>query len=175
MTTFRSRLEEELAIIPAGWWTVAIVGFISIEVLFHVLIPRWSHRPHELPGLPWWGILAFAGAVLCAAMIALTGYIYADAKRRGMQAVLWVILIVLIPKPIGYIAYFLLRKPLLGTCPRCQERVSSEFHYCPKCNFALWPVCAHCGRPISKEFVFCPYCGGSVGAIAAAHPGPAPS
>ena len=47
------------------------------------------------------------------------GYIYADAKRRGMNALLWTLLAMLLPKPIGFIAYFLLR----GRC-RCRVRIA---------------------------------------------------
>lgn len=96
-------------------------------------------------------------------MLLLTGYVYADAKRRGMNALLWTLLVILIPKAIGFIAYFLLRKPLLIPCPNCGTEVGSDFPYCPKCGHALTPSCSHCGRAISSDYVCCPYCGKTVG------------
>src|SRR6516225_10303557 len=93
---------DELRIIPMGWNVAAVVGFICADVFFGHLIPRWVHR-HDLPREPFWGLIAFACAVLVGLMIALTGYVYADAKRRGMRAVLWVVLIILLPKGIGFI------------------------------------------------------------------------
>lgn len=163
MTPARSRLAEEFHIIPQGWNIAALLSFVGTELLMEKWVPRWAHHPRDLPPEPWWGLITFASAVLMAAMILLIGYIYADAKRRGMNAVLWVILIILIPKPIGFIAYFLLRKPLLKECPQCSEPLRPDFAFCPKCHYSVGVSCAHCGRPIGTGFVFCPYCGHGVG------------
>ncbi len=99
-----------------------------------------------------------------AATILLTGYIYADAKRRGMNAVLWTVLVFLTPKPIGFIAYFLLRTPMLTPCPKCSASVGKDFTFCPKCGYAITPSCGGCGRAIRRDYVCCPYCGKTVGA-----------
>jgi hypothetical protein len=158
MTQPRSRFEEELRIIPTGWVVVSVIGFAAVEVLFHTCIPAWSHH-QGLPPEPWWALLGIVGGLFLAATILLTGYVYADAKRRGMNAVLWTLLVILIPKAIGFIAYFMLRKPLLAPCPNCRWPVGSDFTYCPKCGYALAPACANCGRPIRRDYTCCPYCG----------------
>ncbi len=157
MAQYRSRLQEELSIIPLGWVIAAGVGLAAVEVLCLVFIPRWA--PHDLPPQPWWTLIGVVGAVLLAATILLIGYIYADAKRRGMNAVLWTLLVILIPKPIGFIAYFLLRKPLAQPCPNCKYPVGTDFAFCPKCGYALAPSCPGCGRAVHRDFVCCPYCG----------------
>src|SRR5208283_5114399 len=122
--------EEELRIIPTGWAIAAVIGFAAIEVLFHVLIPSWSHH-HDLPPQPWWTLL-----------------------------------VILIPKPIGFVAYFLLRKPLLEPCPNCRWPIGSDFAYCPKCGHALAPSCNNCGRAIRRDYMCCPFCGKTVGGTA---------
>jgi len=160
VTQRRSHFMEELGIIPVGWVIVAGIGAVWVEILFHVLIPRWSH--HDLPREPWWGLLGICGALFMAGMVLLTGYIYADAKRRDMHAVLWVLLVILIPKPIGYIAYFLLRKPMPQRCPKCGAPAEPAFHFCPNCSSALGAACTGCGRPITAGFACCPYCGKAV-------------
>jgi RNA polymerase subunit RPABC4/transcription elongation factor Spt4 len=165
VTQRKSRFQQELGIIPLGWTIAAFIGLVAIEVLFKYFIPRFAH-PHELPLEPWWDLLSAVGALLFAATILLTGYIYADAKRRGMNAVLWVLLVLLIPKPIGFIAYFLLRTPLLRLCPQCHAAVGVDFSYCPKCGFALAPSCPGCGRAIRQDFACCPYCGKPIAAVA---------
>ena len=164
MTQRRSHFMEELGIIPVGWVIVAGIGAVWVEILFHVLVPKWAPH-HDLPREPWWALMGITGAILMAAMVLLTGYIYADAKRRDMHAVLWVLLVILIPKPIGYIAYFLLRKPMLQRCPKCGAPVEASFHFCPNCSIALGVACAGCGRPMAAGFACCPYCGKAVGSM----------
>ena len=162
MTERRSRLQQELSIIPLGWTITAFVGLVAIETVFQFAIPHFAGR-HELPPAPWWGLIGAVAGLLLAATILLTGYVYADAKRRGMNAILWTLLVILIPKPIGFIAYFLLRVPLLAPCPKCGTRVGPDFAYCPKCGFELMPACAGCGRGLRRDYVCCPYCGRAVG------------
>ncbi len=94
-----------------------------------------------------------------AIIILMIGYVNADSKRRGMNSLLWTLLVIFVPKALGFIAYFLLRKPLLIPCPNCGTAVGSDFRYCPKCGHALTPTCSHCGRSISGDYVCCPYCG----------------
>ncbi len=161
MSQRKSRLQQELSIIPMGWTVAAFIGLVLVEVLFQFFIPRWAHG--DMPAKPWMDLLGAVGGLLLAATILLTGYVYADAKRREMNAILWTLLVLLIPKPIGFIAYFLLRKPLSAPCPNCSIPIGSDFAYCPKCGYALSPSCSHCGRAIRPDFVCCPYCGKAVG------------
>ena len=65
----------------------------------------------------------------------------------------------LLPKPIGFIAYFLLRRPLPLPCPNCQNPVAADF--------ATAASAASCWRrpapiaegAIRRDFACCPYCG----------------
>ncbi len=162
MTERKSRLQQELRIIPLGWTVAAGIGIVVVESLWSFVIPHFAQG--DLPPRPWFDMLGAVGALLMAATILLTGYIYADAKRRGMNAVLWTVLVFLTPKPIGFIAYFLLRTPMLAPCPQCSAPVGKDFTYCPKCGYAITPSCAGCGHAIRRDYVCCPYCGKTVGA-----------
>jgi len=172
MRQHRSHFAEELRIIPIGWAIAATVGFAAIQLLFGIL--RWTH-PSDLPPEPWWTLLGLLAGVMLAATLALIGYIYADSKRRGMNALLWTLLVILVPKPIGFIAYFLLRKPMFEPCPQCGTPVGADFRYCPKCGHAITPTCNHCGRSIQRDYVCCPYCGKTVGAAVSSSKSPEPS
>ena len=108
--------------------------------------------------------ISIGGGIFLAIIILMVGYVNADAKRRGMNSLLWTLLVIFIPKALGFLAYFLLRKPLLMPCPTCGAEVGSDFRYCPKCGHALTPTCSHCGRSISGDYVCCPYCGKPAGA-----------
>ena len=74
------------------------------------------------------------GGAFLAAFILLSGYIYADAPLRGMPAIPWTLLALLIPNGLGFVLYFLLRKPILHPCPRCAQQVPPDAAFCPRCG-----------------------------------------
>jgi hypothetical protein len=74
------------------------------------------------------------GGTLAAAYFLLAGYIYADAAPRGMPPIPWTALAVLIPNCVGFILYFLLRKPILHPCPGCGCGVAPDAAFCPGCG-----------------------------------------
>ena len=160
MNQRKSRFQEELAIIPRVAWWLAVLAFVLMQICFLGLAP---HYLNDLPPAPWFQIIIEVGAVLLGITILLIGYVNADAKRRGMNALLWTLLVIFVPKALGFLAYFLLRKPLLMPCPQCGTPVSADFVYCQKCGRGLRPFCCHCGHAISEDFVCCPYCGKPVG------------
>ena len=84
-----------------------------------------------MPEALWFG-LTFG--VFTAAFFLALGYIYGDAKRRDMPAWAWAIAGALIPNFIGFVLYFLFRKPLLGSCSSCSKPIREGE-----------PFCSHCG------------------------------
>lgn len=88
--------------------------------------------------------------------IALCIWVYRDAQDRGMDATLWLI-VVLFAGPLGLILYLLLRSepryyfrppppppppPLprrTRFCTRCGREVSVTARFCPQCGHALEP------------------------------------
>jgi hypothetical protein len=79
----------------------------------------------------WFG-LTFG--IFTAAYFLALGYIYGDAKRRGMPAWAWVIAAFLIPNLIGFILYFLFRKTLLSPCNSCGKFIRSGEAFCSHCG-----------------------------------------
>jgi uncharacterized OB-fold protein len=43
-------------------------------------------------------------------------------------------LAVLIPNCVGFVLYFLLRKPILHPCPSCGGGVTPDAAFCPRCG-----------------------------------------
>jgi RNA polymerase subunit RPABC4/transcription elongation factor Spt4 len=97
-----------------------------------------------------------------SALLFMFGYVYRDAKRRGMHPALWTI-VVLILSPgygiLGLIIYLLVREPMPYPCPQCATSVSARFNFCPNCKTNLHPACPHCQREVADNDKFCPYCG----------------
>jgi hypothetical protein len=79
-------------------------------------------------------LMGLVGGTLGGAYFLLAGYIYSDAGRRGMPPVPWAALAVLVPNCMGFVLYFLLRKPILHPCPSCGRGVAPDAAYCPRCG-----------------------------------------
>ena len=161
MSQAQSQFRKEFAIVPPVARVIAVVAFFLMLILFLGVIP---HYEHDLPHRPWWLLMSVVGGTVMAVVVLLVGYVNADSKRRGMNSLLWTLLVIFVPKALGLVAYFLLRKPLIMPCPNCGTSIGSDFRYCPKCAHALTPSCQHCGRPVSREYACCPYCGKPVAA-----------
>jgi len=165
MNQAKSHFRSELAIIPTVARVIAVLAFAITQICLLVLVPHYVNRS-EVPPMPFMVLISVGGGIIVGIIILMVGYVYADSKRRGMNPLLWTLLVILIPKAIGFIAYFMLRKPLLHPCPNCGTPVGADFDYCQKCGHALKPFCCHCGRAISRDYVCCPYCGKPVAAAA---------
>jgi Double zinc ribbon len=156
MTQRKTTFREEFAIIPKFMYLFVLVGFVFSSFMFLVYMPQ--HDPHA-PPYPLLVLLSVLLGVVLEMYFLLIGYVNQDAKRRDMGQVLWTLLVIFVPNGLGFLAYFLLRKPLIQYCPQCGERVEKGFHYCAKCGCELAPTCGSCGQAVSREYVVCPYCG----------------
>jgi len=168
----KSHFQSEFGIIPSIARVIAVIGFAVVQVVLLIVLPHFEKQVGGLPPRPWLTVIALVGGFFFAGFILLVGYVNADSKRRGMNSLLWTLLVIFLPKAIGFIAYFLLRKPLLigspASCPKCGTGVGSDFRFCPKCGHSFAPTCVQCGRSISPDYICCPYCGKPVGATVVA-------
>jgi len=158
---YKSTFRSEMAIIPNVCRWIAVIAFAVLQIVLLGLVRHYvdvKDRP------PDWGLclISVFGGLLLVIIILLIGYVNADSKRRGMNSLLWTLLVIFIPKALGFLAYFLLRKPLVIGCPKCGNAIGSDFRFCPKCGYGISPSCPHCGRAISRDYICCPYCGKSV-------------
>jgi hypothetical protein len=164
----RTKFREELKLIP-GWlvWTcitlwVAAMG-IGIPVNLQ-LSPNERFAPEMtnpvLQSFALAGVIT-VGAIFLSIWLFMVGYVYRDAKRRGMHPALWALLVLILSPGyifIGLIIYLLVREPLPYTCPQCSATVNARFNFCPSCKYNLHPACPQCQREVSDHDKFCPYC-----------------
>ena len=86
-------------------------------------------------------------------------YVYRDARRRGMNAVLWALVAAVAPALIGVIVYLLVRGNYSDLrCPVCDTPVQEQFVVCPKCGTKLHASCANCSAPVEPDWKVCPKC-----------------
>lgn len=154
---------KELRVVPQPAWILAFVCYAGFVILIHFLIPL-SQQPGDISTWPLAGQLAFNFLIPLVPLVIIPfyGYIYGDARRRGMHYIIWTLLALLVPYLIGVLLYFILRDPLPRECPRCRQAVLAKFTFCPSCGTTVRPVCPQCGKPIEAGWTNCGYCGSKV-------------
>jgi hypothetical protein len=156
-----SRFREEYALVPNGARVTALVIYLAFLILMASiwLAPLLFGRERPQLALWAWFLLTAATGLLMAAFILLLGYVWADAKRRGMNHVLWTLLAIFIPNAIGLILYFILRSPIQVTCPSCGTPVGKDLAFCSSCGTTVRRSCPQCRRPVKDGWTHCGFCG----------------
>jgi hypothetical protein len=153
----KGRLNTEIKVVPAWAWVLASLIFLSAQLFFNY----FARIPNGLPG--WVATLAgIAAGVGGACYVLFIGYISRDAKRRGMSALLWVLVAIFVTNGLGIILYFLLRQPISARCPQCAGAVQPGFGFCPRCSYRLSRQCAQCQREVGVNDFYCPNCGSAL-------------
>jgi hypothetical protein len=146
-----SRLREEFQVaVRAGVVVSALVAAAGFAAF--VLVADQPPMPFRV----------LAGLLVAALMFTygfLVSYVYGDAKRRGMRHLIWTLIAAFVPNALGFIAYFLLREPLLQPCPACGATARRDFAFCPQCGSPLPRVCPSCRRPVEPVWPHCAHCG----------------
>ena len=173
------RFSEEFRIVPR-WLKVLCVVLYLIAVAIAILVSTYlpDSRVDDLKSEPALATLAAVGIVTLAglffaAFLLMLGYVNRDAKRRGMNSLLWTLLVVVLSPGyvgIGFIIYFLIREPLPYPCPRCSQPVGPRFNFCPNCKCDLHPSCPNCKHEIAETDKYCPYCSHELARAALATP-----
>jgi hypothetical protein len=76
------------------------------------------------------------GSALAIWLLCL-GFVFADARRRDMRSVLWVLVAALFPHLLGFLLYFVMRHPIAATCTQCGMTVSNHRRFCSWCGTSL--------------------------------------
>ena len=98
-------------------------------------------------------------AIIIILPFVIGGYVYQDAKRRGMNAILWALISAAAPAMIGIIVYLLVRGSYSDLrCPQCDAPVREQYVVCPKCGAKLHAACSNCATPVEPDWKVCPKC-----------------
>ena len=155
-----SKFTDNLAVIPrvakVTAWIVAL-GF-GAGIAYLVNFPPDGKPIPPAAKL----VMPFLVGVVMLVLIHLIGYVYGDAKRRGLRYVMWTLLAIFVPDSIGIILYFILRDPLPMSCPKCGTSVLAKYTFCPSCGTSVKPTCSQCGKPVEVTWKNCGHCGASL-------------
>ena len=160
---------------------VLVIVFLSLRMTPLILAPlgMFTGAAHmvKMPGLnainigPWSPSsvgMSFISFVLFLVWIAVVIWVYRDAESRGMNGVLWALL-VFIGNLIGLLIYLIVRSDpgkappkeavAAQPCSQCQKPVAPGFAFCPYCGAAVHGVCPGCGKTTEEDWKACPHCG----------------
>jgi hypothetical protein len=168
-----SRFDQEWALVPPGArWTAVLVALAFAALMGGIfLLPAiLGHDPKALVIVSPFFLLTLLGAVPIAIYVLLLGYVWGDARRRGMNHVLWTFLALLIPYAVGLILYFIIREPVLSPCPSCGAPARKAHAFCACCGTPVRAFCPGCRQPVEPGWRNCASCGHALPQAAAAPP-----
>src|ERR1039458_3258802 len=100
MNRQKSHFRSELAIIPPVARVIAVLAFALMQICLLGLLP---HFESDIPPMPALVAISLVGGFIVAVIVLMVGYVCADSKRRGMNALLWTLLVIFVPKALGFI------------------------------------------------------------------------
>jgi hypothetical protein len=141
------KAHQFLNVVPKPF-RIAACAIVCCCVLIGVVVGVTQPQAQSI-AWPALGRFAGVGMGLLAGSIAgiwvlCLGYVYADARRRAMQPVLWTLIAALIPNLLGFLLYFALRQPVMLPCPGCGRPIATEQRFCSWCG------CARTSSPSSQ-------------------------
>lgn len=113
------------------------------------------------------GLIVSGSLIWLLIWIAIIIWVYRDAERRGMNGVLWALL-VFVGNLVGLLIYLIVRtngvsQQVTATdsqpCPKCGKSVSQGYAFCPHCGMQIEAVCPSCKKSVNSEWRVCPHCG----------------
>ncbi len=130
------------SLVPKGVKVAAAIVFACALIIGPFMGAWQAHLvgPSTLNGIPsgvpfWFGLgLGLLLGTVIAIWLLCVGYVYADARRRAMPAVLWVLVVIFIPNLLGFLLYFALRRPLGSPCQNCGQLIAAEQRFCSWCG-----------------------------------------
>jgi RNA polymerase subunit RPABC4/transcription elongation factor Spt4 len=160
-----SRLEKEFAIVPAGarWTAIVVCSIVALLMGSLFVMPGILEKdPKAVAVLTPLFLASLLGVGVLAVFILLVGYVFGDARRRGMRHVLWTLIAIFVPNGIGLILYFILRDPLPVACGACGTLVAKPHAFCPGCGAPVQAACPQCRQVVEPGWRNCARCGASL-------------
>jgi RNA polymerase subunit RPABC4/transcription elongation factor Spt4 len=159
--------KDEWKLLPRYAWGIVVLGLLAWYGLAVPAIVRTvpAHPNQWAGGMERFFIsivMSFVGLIL-GLWITLIFYVNQDAKRRYMSRAAWTLITLFIPYGIGFVVYFVVRKPIPQSCPQCHALVGNDFVFCPACKHELRTHCPTCQRLVEMGWVNCAYCGTGLG------------
>jgi Phospholipase_D-nuclease N-terminal/zinc-ribbon domain len=132
-------LRRFLNIVPKTvqlWASILVVCALLVGL---VVAYETADQGAVLRTMSAYGSAALVFGIVSAIWLLCLGFVYADARRRDMRSVLWVLVAALFPHLLGFLLYFVMRHPIAATCNHCGMTVSNSVRFCSWCGTSLVP------------------------------------
>ena len=128
------RIRQFLSIVPKAvqFWAVVTVGCAVLIGL--VAGYKASDQSTALRTMSLDGSAALVLGIVLAVWLLCLGFVFADARRRAMRSVLWVLVVALFPHLLGFLLYFVMRQPIASTCTHCGQTILPHQRFCSWCG-----------------------------------------
>jgi hypothetical protein len=83
---------------------------------------------------------ALAVGIVIASWLLCLGFVFADARQRGMRAIGWTLVAMLMPNLLGFLLYFVIRRPLAEPCVSCSRAIPVDQPFCSWCGSSRAPL-----------------------------------
>ncbi len=113
-------------------WALVTVGcavLIGLVVGYQAAVPGAVLQTMSL-----YGAAALLMGGLIATWLLCVGYVFADARKRAMRPVPWVLVAILFPHLLGFLLYFVMRQPIASTCTSCGQSIPTHQQFCSWCG-----------------------------------------
>ena len=99
MTTVEgSRIRSEVSLIPGWAYVLAALIFVSIPTIFWTFV--WPRGETEYPPVMRM-LFPLIPATVLAFLVLMIGYVNRDAGRRGMNRLLWTLIVIFVPNALS--------------------------------------------------------------------------
>jgi hypothetical protein len=135
------KFDQFLGVVPKAVriWAVVLVG---CALLLALAMGIWTavqsiDLSTTIGTMVIYGIAALVVGAILAVWLLCLGFVFGDARRRGMPPVLWVLLAALVPNLLGFLFYFVMRQPIAAICAHCGGTIANHPRFCPWCGVSL--------------------------------------
>lgn len=91
-------------------------------------------------------------------VLSLAGWVWFDARRRGVEAPLAWTILTLVANVVGWATYLVARGWQRTVCPGCGKGLRATYRACPYCGTQIGRGCPSCGRAVEEGWSFCAHC-----------------
>jgi ABC-type spermidine/putrescine transport system permease subunit I len=143
-----------MLLIISGLLLISIAGLCEASQEYPA---EWDNYWNYSDNALFWGLSSaccFLAALPFIIGLLIGIWVYKDAEKRGKSGVLWLLIVWLIPFPIGLIIWLIVRPPIQGP----QTTINQTIQTGPQ-QQSSERRCPGCGRVIPDDARVCPYCG----------------
>ncbi len=134
------RFRQWLSVVPKSVRTAAPI-IVSCAILIGVVAGFFSGTGAgriAAASVSSYVLGSFAGlgiGLLAAVWVICLGYVYGDARRRAMAPILSTLMAAFVPNLLGFLIYFVIRRPIALPCAQCGQAMRADHPFCSWCGY----------------------------------------